>query len=59
MVGIAYESDAQRRDELALYASEEAFSLTQAFLAGGDGGGDGVSGGFPTSEAAGHDKMIG
>lgn len=31
LAGITYEPDALRRDELALYASEEAFTLTQAF----------------------------
>jgi hypothetical protein len=31
LVGIAYEPDALRRDELAVQASEEAFGLTQVF----------------------------
>lgn len=30
LVGIAYEPDALQRDALAVYASEEAFALTQA-----------------------------
>lgn len=31
LVSIAYEPDAMQRDALALYASEEAFALTEAF----------------------------
>jgi hypothetical protein len=31
LAGIAYEPDALQRDTLAVYASEEAFTFTQAF----------------------------
>jgi hypothetical protein len=31
LVGIAYEPDALQRDALAVYAAEEAYTLTQAF----------------------------